>query len=584
MSDNIYKIAVADCEADPSIPDRRPFPFVWGFEAVDIPFHYEWSDTYTTHKRKKVMRSREEIGHAACEQFVDYLYSLPDRYCIYMHNGGKYDFMFLLPYLSEEAMIINGRIVEAQLGPHKIRDSFAAMPVPLASYKKDDIDYTKLEIDVRDNHRQEILHYLGGDCRYLLQMVTKWREEFGDILTMATGAMRALKQFHKYEKFVGAEWDDQKEEWFNREDRLFREFYFGGRNQCFEVGEIKSNVLRVYDINSSYPNVMRNYEHPISATYDISDNLTDKTDFVVVTGTNRGALCAKDRDGHLSFTVPRGTFKTTGHELRAALETGTFDIERIETAYTFHEHATFAEFVDHYYGKRLECAALAKYLREQGDESGALEQDLYVLFWKLVLNSAYGKFALNCADFKEWYITEGGIEGYMALDTEQGWSPDVESGGYIFWSRPAQKASFVNVATGASITGAARAYLLQGLAKAQRAVYCDTDSIICESLAVDSDTKRLGAWKLEAEGDTLYVGGKKLYALYRNGNPFIDEKGKEKKASKGVKLSCDEIRRVALGSTIEYANPFPAFKLDGGHEFVKRSIRRTDKNIVPFGV
>jgi hypothetical protein len=385
---------------------------------------------------------------------------------------------------------------------------------------------------------------------------------------MATGAMRAVKKFVTFDCLT------------EEDDKFFRQFYFGGRNQCFEVGEVKAETLRVYDINSSYPNVMRNYLHPISATFEVSNDLTDETDFVIVTGRNYGALCAKDENGFLSFTIPSGTFRTTGHELRAGIETGTFEIERIEAAYTATQHIAFTEFVDHYYGKRLECATLAKRLRELGDIAGALDQELYVLFWKLVLNSGYGKFALNPEDFMDWCITEADI---LALDHDI-WTPQIQTGDYIFWGKPSQRKKYYNVATGASITGAARAYLLKGLAKAQRAVYCDTDSIICESLDVQSDSKALGAWKLEAEGDTLYVGGKKLYALFKNGEPFVDEKGKEKKASKGVKLTADEIRRVALGDTIEYANPFPAFKLDGTLEFVKRSIKRTDKNIVPFGV
>lgn len=563
-----FKIAVADCEADPSIADRRPHPFVWGFEAVDIPFTYQWADTYEKRGRKSVIKSREQIGKESVELFIDYLYSLNDRYCIYMHNGGKYDFMFLLPYLSDDAMIINGRIVKANIGPHQIRDSYAAVPVPLSAYKKDDIDYTKLEVDVREEHRQEILQYLNGDCSYLLQMITKWREEFGDILTMATGAMRAVK---KYVSFDTLREDD---------DKFFRQFYFGGRNQCFEVGEVKAPVLRVYDINSSYPNVMRNFAHPISNTFEVSSELTEDTDFVIVTGENHGALCAKDDNGFLSFTIPYGTFYTTGHELRAGLETGTFKIESIESAYTATEHTTFEAFVDYYYSKRLECAALAEDLRTRSDIAGALEMELYVLFWKLVLNSGYGKFALNPEDFKDWCITEADL---LALDHDI-WTPEIQTGDYIFWGKPSQRKKYYNVATGASITGAARAYLLRGLSKAHRAIYCDTDSIICESLDVANDSKALGAWKLEAEGDTLYIGGKKLYALYANGKPFKDDKGKDKKASKGVKLTAQQIKDVALGEIVEYANPFPAFKLDGSHEFVKRSIRRTDRNIVPFGV
>lgn len=562
MKDEGLKIAVADCETDPFESMRVPRPFVWGFEAVDIPFTNFWADSYDG----KSLRKREEIAKECTDNFVDWLYNLPDRYCIYMHNGGKFDFMFLLSYLNDDATIINGRIVKANIGPHQIRDSYAAVPIPLSAYQKDEIDYKLLEILVREENKHEILKYLKGDCKYLLDMMVAWRAEFGNILTMATGAMKALKQHHTYECLT------------SEQDAFFRQFYYGGRNQCFEVGEIKGN-LKVYDINSSYPNVMRNFKHPISSVFMEDDQLTDETDFLVVKGWNRGALCRKDELGYLSFTEKYGTFQTTGHELRAGIETGTFTIDKIESAYTATEHATFEEFIDLYYGRRLECASLAKELDSRGDHGGALLQSLYVIFWKLVLNSSYGKFALNPDSFMDWMITESDL---LALDIDV-WEPKYQTGDYIFWQKPSEHKNYLNVATGASITGAARAYLLRGLAKATRPVYCDTDSIICEHLEVESDAKKLGAWKLEAEGDAIYIGGKKLYALYKDGKPFVDEKGKHKKASKGVRLEPHQIRTVALGGQIEYANPVPAFKLDGSSSFVIRNIRRTDRNVVSFG-
>jgi hypothetical protein len=541
------KIAVIDCETDPFAEQRKPAPFVWGFESVDIPFCSFWSNTDSS------ARFYDRGISESTDALVDFLYTLKEPYCIYAHNGGKFDFMFLLPHIYGDVKIVNGRILEARIGPHIIRDSYAAIPIPLGAYKKDDMDYTKMEPTCRNRYKKYITKYLHGDCKYLLEMMVAYRDEFGNVLTIGTAAMRALKEFHTFDEF-----DSKK-------DELFRQFYYGGRNQCFEVGEVKGD-FKVYDENSAYPYVMQSFKHPVSAVYTESRELTDDTDFIIVTGKNYGALPLKTQFG-LDFTAPYGTFYTTGHELRAGLETGTFEIERIENAYTFAEHTTFAEFVDTYYSKRM--AARADGL------------DLYVLFYKLILNSGYGKFCLNSDNFKDWFLTE--IGDYNLPDDPSAWTLEVEQGDYALWSRHTAQVKYFNVATGASITGAARAQLLRGLSKATRPVYCDTDSIICEALDVDADAKRLGAWKHEASGDTIYIAGKKLYALYNGGEVVTDEKGKPKQASKGARLTADQIKRASLGETIRYNNPVPAFKMDGNHMFINRNIRRTANNVKPFG-
>jgi hypothetical protein len=535
-------IATGDCETDPFAPHVIPKPFVWGFYSEEQGYCYFWGKG----------DSREQQDVSCCEQFIEFLYSLENPHIIYMHNGGKFDFLFLLKYAGGKVKIVNGRILEMHIGIHVLRDSYAAIPIPLGAYKKDDIDYNKLAWDVRDKNRSEILHYLGGDVRYLHEMVTAFRAEFGNVLTIGTAAMHALKEFHEFEEF-----DEEQ-------DKFFRRFYYGGRNQCFESGILSGN-WKVYDVNSMYPACMLNMLHPVSRSYVESYSLTDSTDFVIVEGINSGGLPFKLESGELSFATDRGTYYVTGHELRAALDTGTFEIQRIVEAYTFDTRITFAEFVETYYGKRL--------------TSSAAGQTLLVLFYKLILNSAYGKFCLSPDNFKDWEITEQGDY----LDDSM-WNLELECGDYILWSKPSTQSKFYNVSTGASITGAARSQLLRGLAQAVRPVYCDTDSIICESFNGYIDSKTLGAWKFESEGDEICIAGKKLYALYNRGSVVTDEKGKPKQASKGSRLTADEIRRVANGGIVKYENPVPAFKLDGNHQFINRNIRKTAWNLKPFGV
>jgi len=82
------------------------------------------------------------------------------------------------------------------------------------------------------------------------------------------------------------------------------------------------------------------------------------------------------------------------------------------------------------------------------------------------------------------------------------------------------------------------------------------------------DPKKLGAWDIEAEGDTVCIAGKKLYAIFKDGKEV-------KKASKGVKLTANEIARVCAGEVVEHKSIVPKFKLNGDVEFQTRNIKRT---------
>jgi DNA polymerase elongation subunit (family B) len=535
-------LATADCETDPFAYGIIPKPFVWGFYSEAEGYCHFWGEGET----------REEQEESCINQFLEFLYALKDPHVIYMHNGGKFDFLFLMEFLDGTLKIVNGRILEARIGSHVIRDSYAAVPIPLAAYKKDDIDYALLAHEKRQANKSAIIHYLGGDVRYLFEMMFAYHAEFGNVLTIGTAAMRALSEHHEFEEFDSTQ------------DAFFRQFYFGGRNQCFEVGEIRGN-LKVFDINSSYPYTMANFYHPISRAYDTGKELTDDTDFLIVTGHNFGAIAFKDPVSYgLDFTRTYGTFYTTGHELRAGLETGTFVVDKIDASYTFSQRTKFDTFVETYFSKRLQS-------KENGEE-------LYDLFWKLILNSGYGKFCLNSDNFKDWMITASD----EFLD-DSIWNVEHQHGEYILWSKPTAQHKFYNVATGASITGGSRAQLLRGLSQATRPVYCDTDSIICTDFTGTLDDKKLGAWKLEAEADTLYIAGKKLYVLYDKGEPYLNSKGKGKQASKGTRLTAPQIKNAALGGVETFNNPVPSFKLDGNHQFISRRVRKTAFDVKPFG-
>lgn len=514
-------IAVLDFETDPFKYGRTVRPFACGFYNGSIYKDF-WGDDVV----EQVLRFLLELG-------------LEEPHLIYAHNGGKFDFLFLLHEFSGALRVVNGRVLQGELFGNEMRDSYGILPIPLGAYKKDDIDYEWFERDVRDKHRKAILEYQKSDCIYLYELVSGFHREFGDKLTIGGTALGILQEMHPFEKVTKVF------------DKTFRDYYFGGRVQCFESGVVHGD-FKVYDVNSEYPSVMRNFKHPISLFHRVDNRIGPDTAFILCEGWNKGAFCMRMEDGSIDFTVEYGKFYTTIHEYKAALELGLFKTKKILATHDFDKFTTFKDFVDTYYAKRVKAG-------EDGDE-------MRKLFYKLILNSAYGKFAQNPEDFVDYSIYE---DGYMPGDP---WKLYEQLNGYnIWWKESSSRYGYYNIATAASITGAARSILMRGIAGATRPVYCDTDSIICEALDAEIDPKKLGAWKFEGKGDRMAIAGKKMYALFSNGECI-------KQASKGARIKPSEIVQVAQGGEILYKQDAPSMKVDGRQVSMQRRIRSTIKS------
>jgi hypothetical protein len=219
-------------------------------------------------------------------------------------------------------------------------------------------------------------------------------------------------------------------------------------------------------------------------------------------------------------------------------------------------NAALKNLLMRFYGLRLDAKAVNDKVRD--------------ILYKFCLNSSYGKFALNPRKFKQWMMTIGEVpEPRATADNPKGWSLEVQSGDIFIWSRPnPRRGGFYNVATAASITGAARANLWLNINRAVRPIYCDTDSIICQGFKGELDETALGGWKLEATGDLAAIAGKKLYAVFNANEPI-------KKAAKGVGITAQDIVDICGGQEIQFHNPVPTFHLDGSADFVSRRVRMT---------
>lgn len=518
------KIATLDLETDPFLYGNTPLPFAAGFYNGDSYFQ-TWGDDCVL-------------------KMVEYLESLDEPHIIYVHNGGGFDFWYLQDWLTSPLFFIRTRLAKAGfLGKHELRDSYRMIPVPLADYQKEKIDYNKFWYPEREKHKKEISYYLQKDCEYLYQLVTDFIDRYGMHLTIGAAAINELKKLHP-----------QEHESESFDDR-FRPWYMGGRNQCFEYGELHGN-FKIYDVNSMYPYVMSHYKHPLGASFGKSKTIPDnRVSFAYITAESLGALPVAFKG--LAFENGTQDFWACSHEIYKALDLGLLRIKKVHTCLTFNHSQDFRPFIDKFSALKIQCD-------ETGDVGGRL-------FAKLLMNSSYGKFGQNPRKYTDCEIFDAIDECIKA-----GYEPKMRMGNRVIGARPAELNdwSFNNVAIAASITSASRAELLDGLHHAIRPVYCDTDSITCEHLDRECHNSKLGAWKLEAECDTLYIAGKKLYACYDKGQPLLI-KGKEKKACKGANLSAATIKDVTLGTVFANKIDAPLLKFGQDAKFIQRNIRAT---------
>lgn len=538
------QVLTCDCETDPFQHERVPKPFLWGLYDGKVFAHFDNTS-----------------------DFVNAVFNR--RIILYAHNGGKFDFMYLLKFVTEtKAQIINGRIVSMMLGACELRDSFAAVPVGMGEIQKEAIEMWKLEENVRHLHKEEILFRNRTDCIYLYDLMKQYRQNAGTRTTIASNAL-------SFSKKIGIDMGRTTGHF----DEEFRQYYFGGRTQVFQPGT--HTDLSVIDIRSSYPFAMLHdhwtgsERHATTSLDRLSPEQIQRS-MITIRCTSHGAFPIKTlgANGGLNFPHKFDEFKITGWEYIVAKEFNLIEDERIMSV-------TYAE-------KTINFSDYVKYWFDYKQSHPKKIDIINYTIGKIMMNSLYGKASQNPAKYHDYMIVPGGTD----LDRENGWTlyteydeheihrrealwkyKDMEDREGIEWK---SRNLFFNVATAASITGFARAHLLRAIHTIgiENVIYSDTDSIVCKS-SVDLTkldmTSAIGAWELETEHAPIgHFAGKKLYGIRT-----LD--GSTKIASKGSKLNFDQIARIVNGETITWENPAPSFKIDGSAKFVKRQIRSTIK-------
>lgn len=316
------EIAIIDCETDPFKEGRVPQPFLWGFYMPSTGVLY--------------------FNHIA--ELMEYLSDKELR--IYAHNGGKFDFHYMLEYIEDwnKIMMIHNRLAHWQWKGNDFVDSYCILPVGLATYNKTEIDYNDFEADRREIPavKQNIAAYLADDLRFTYELVEAFIQENGVHLTIASCAIKKLQ------KIEGIKVKDSGRKLFDD----ISQFYYGGRVECFKKGVIRDTQIKCYDINSAYPFAML-HDHPVESYITTNSKQPDIVggNFYEFSAVSNGCFPFRNEDKTLQFPNDKQqrTFRCTGWEVLAAIELGLLERAVHKSQRIFLEKRNFKKYVNYYY-------------------------------------------------------------------------------------------------------------------------------------------------------------------------------------------------------------------------------------------
>lgn len=293
--------------------------------------------------------------------------------------------------------------------------------------------------------------------------------------------------------------------------KLARQSYYGGRVECSRIGHYQG-AFHMLDVNSMYPAVMKESIYPthlegFTARLTIQDLEQLMTRYAVVadvTLTTPEPAYPVRHEGRLMF--PIGTFRSalTTPELRPALRQN--HVQKVHACAIYKAAPIFQDFVNYFYTMRLRATI---------EHNEVLRLQL-----KLLMNSLYGKFGqvgrvyetvMQCED------TDYRV--YIAIDGETGEHTRVRRIANLEQHlRRDGESNDSHPAIAAHVTAYARQVLWGAiqLAGPEHVLYCDTDSVIVDTVGYENmlpycDDNRLGAWKLERSGDEVIIEGLKRY-------------------------------------------------------------------------
>jgi len=463
---------------------------------------------------------------------------------LYAHNGGRFDFLHLLPWLATEGKrrgfefcaIPAGKSGGIQIldiwkatkkgkgrkGKWRLLDSIKLIPLALAKACKtfNLPGKTELPLDTHeDSPEWEV--YNEQDCRALWSVLGRFHtmveDNLGGEVGITTPATAMKTWRRKYLPYKIHRAEDSHEFVFST--------YCGGRTEVFQR---EAEALNYYDINSSYPAVMRepmpsgpaiwwSGEPPDCFTKEGS-GYVGFVEASVELDSPIPCLPVK-RDGKLMFPAGRINGRWDWAELSRVRER----VVRYGQSVWFQASPLLASMVEDLYPFRDSSLP--------GYDAGLA----YVV--KILLNSLYGKFGQSAMRRRVVPWSENLPEGAIPVDGTA-LSP-------VWYIDEEVTAPYIMPQVAAHVTSLARLKLYDWMVQCGESLaYVDTDSIITTSSL--STSTHLGELKNEYPGVSFHGTflAPKLYKLEasqcldskcRNGSGCSDRAHRIKVVAKGIR-------------------------------------------------
>lgn len=451
-------------------------------------------------------------GNDCIREFFDYLHERMDffnGYTMYAHNGAKFDMVVLLhehllntpkfQLVTDKCVELNGGWIGVVLRDQEERmlyfkDSIRMMPVGLAKLAKEmRVEHQKLtetvkhhEITLGNWHTFDALpKYLENDCLSLLEVLDVFSKDVYDetqlnITSCYTGASLAKKVF--FSKYYDS---NRRPIWTLDDDTddYIRSGYFGGRVECFHLGEVKK-PLYYLDFTSLYPDVGRNHlpfnkpEKWDGSELDVNGVLNPKFfGFVRVRvrtiNKDKLPLHGLKKDGKLLF--PHFDTPTEmvlfSEEVRLGMKLGLYEYEFLD-GIGFMKYCFMKTFFEDGFTKKAEA--------KKNNKPGLAQA------WKIIINSGYGFWGLRTKNRDSVLFLEKDEEGVIDAYMEKRKVKSIGKMGDYITMRVEKNLEIkdFNVAVASAISSYARMKLYSLIyairEKGFEVYYCDTDSIITD--------------------------------------------------------------------------------------------------------
>lgn len=414
---------------------------------------------------------------------------------------------------------------------------------------------------------QKDINYCIRDCQIVWDALLRSFEFAGDI--KITQASLSMTYFRRYQMPHHIE--------FNSNVSYFFDSYFGGRTEAFKIGKTHSKVI---DVNSMYPDRMKNTTFPNPRTLKIEKRIDTKTFLKYLYWYEGLAYCKVEhkkttfgflpykKDGKLIF--PTGVFSGCWNfnELRFAIEQKAIKILKVsKVVYGEKMESPFASFVDTLQDKKIKAEV-------SGDDLGRSIAKYYS-------NSLYGKFAQRITEEsiyiedinKQWDLIREYQSKFLFVKLQM-FNKDRNDAFLIVNSVKTMTVSYCIPSFASYITSAARVELLKKMLAMEKnsIVYCDTDSIFFEIDDGIISSLELGGWKVENKIVTEIKGLKNYKYINTSKKEVWRVKGVPVDKGKTVKLFEGETEKeVKIVEQIS-SDSFIYYNLVKSKEALKRKI------------